>query len=703
MSSEYAVELEGITKVFPGGVQANKDITLRVRRGEVIGLLGENGAGKSTLMNILYGLLKPDSGRIVINGEEVDLQSPQDAIVRGVGMVHQHFKLVPVLTVAENVVLGLEPILKRMDTRSIRGGSTLGAVMPVDFGGADKRIREIGEENGLPVDPKAKIHDLSVGIQQRVEIIKMLYRQADILILDEPTAVLTPNEVDELFETLEEFVKRGKTIILITHKLRETMALCDRICVLRDGELVGLVNKVDTNPAELAQMMVGRPVVFTTEKEPKAPGEVILSVQDLHVLDNRKLEKVKGVNFEVRSGEIFGVAGVQGNGQTELVEAIAGLRKPTTGRVCIKPVPHYHERKRRAIVSYFIQGLLYSSGLGLYIFLMTLFPLVGAMFVPSEFIPILTLLSVGILFLIAYIVGRANAMLTEELWNVIPRVGRKNQVIHGLVLTLVLVAIQIPVFILGYFVLIISPILNGVEGVIIWYVLQIIVFSIVYGWISHKIATRYSLATERLDLSPCEESMVDITYASPRASRETGMSHIPEDRHRRGVILKFSVEENIALGTQYKKPFARGPGNSILSLHAIKSTTESLVHDYSIKLSNVDALASTLSGGNQQKVVVARELATEPVLVIASQPTRGLDVGATEYIHEVLIRLRDAGVAVLLVSAELDEIQNLADRIAVIYDGHIVAIKAPGEATPTELGLLMAGHSDTDATEEVEV
>lgn len=273
---------------------------------------------------------------------------------------------------------------------------------------------------------------------------------------------------------------------------------------------------------------------------------------------------------------------------------------------------------------------------------------------------------------------------------------------HGVVLTLVLLAIQIPVFIVGFFVIIISPLLNGVEGVIIWYILQVLIFTIVYGLISHRVAIRYSLATERLDLAPCEESMVDITYASPRAARETGMSHIPEDRHRRGVILKFTVEENISLGTHYKKPFARGPGNLILSLKVIKSTTEGLVDDYSIKLSNVDALASTLSGGNQQKVVVARELATNPVLVIASQPTRGLDVGATEYIHEVLIKLRDAGVAVLLVSAELDEIQNLADRIGVIYDGQIVAIKAPGEATPTELGLLMAGHSNNDTIEEAE-
>jgi simple sugar transport system ATP-binding protein len=529
MGSEYAVELEGISKTFPGGVEANKDITIKVRKGEVMGLLGENGAGKSTLMNILYGLLKPDEGRIVINGEEVDLESPQDAIIRGVGMVHQHFKLIPVLTVTENVVLGLEPILRKLDTLSMPGGKTIGRVMPIDFGTAAKRIKEIGDENGLPVDPKAKIRDLSVGLQQRVEIIKMLYREADILILDEPTSVLTPHEVDELFETLKEFVNAGKTIILITHKLRETMALCDRISVLRDGELVGIVKKEDTSPPQLAEMMVGRPVVFTTEKGPKEPGDVVLSVKDLVVLDNRQLQKVKGISFEVRAGEIFGIAGVQGNGQTELVEALAGLRKTESGRVTM----------------------------------------------------------------------------------------------------------------------------NG----------------------------------------------KDITGRKPRVVREAGISHIPEDRHKMGIILPFSVEENIAMGTHYRKPFARGPGNLVLDLENIHTLTESLVKDYSIKLSSVEALASTLSGGNQQKVVVARELATNPRLVIAAQPTRGLDVGATEYIHRVLIALRDADVAVLLVSAELDEIRNLADRIGVIYDGQMVAIKMPGEATPTELGLLMAGQSEDESME----
>ena len=703
MSSEYAVELEGISKTFPGGVEANKNITLRVKRGEVIGLLGENGAGKSTLMNILYGLLQPDEGTIKINGEEVILQSPQDAILRGVGMVHQHFKLIPVLTVTENVVLGLEPMRKSMDITSIPGGSKLGSVIPIDFKSAAKRIRDIGEENSLPVDPNVKIRDLSVGLQQRVEIIKMLYREADILILDEPTSVLTPHEVDELFETLQEFVDAGKTIILITHKLRETMALCDRICVLRDGELVGLVNRDDTSPPELAQMMVGRPVVFRTKKEPKEPGEVILSVKNLTVLDNRKLEKVKGINLEVRAGEIFGIAGVQGNGQTELVEALTGLRKPIDGQVCIKPDSEYeetHSRLERPIIGYMTHGIAFNLimlfiGIGagfLAGFLLFLFsglgPIIGLII--SISVPVILLLGYG---------GRVNALLGEEIWHFRPNVTRLNEVIHGLVITLLLGALEIGLFFVEIFFVSVFVLLGGIGAYILWLILRVFLLAIPVGWLLKIIAKRFSLASTT-KYEPCSTPMIDITTARTRTVREAGMSHIPEDRQKRGLILSFTIEENIALGTHYRSPFAEGPGHEVLALDRIRRSTEDLVKGYSIKLRNTEAAASTLSGGNQQKVVVARELATEPNLVIASQPTRGLDVGATEYIHEVLIGLRDEGVAVLLVSAELDEIQNLSDRIGVIYDGKIVAIKAPGEATPTELGLLMAGQIEDETPKQ---
>lgn len=553
-------------------------------------------------MNVLYGLLSKDegSGPVTIKGEQVTLQSPEDAISRGVGMVHQHFKLIPPLTVTENVMMGMEPesgeanrqarfvlLLISIFTAALllyTFGLLIGTVifalfvlvvlasfrlnnvltqviirlspaleqsglkarfassiislcsmikygianlMPMGFKAASEKIKRIAEENGLAIEPNARVMDLSVGLQQRVEIIKALYRDAEILILDEPTSVLTPHEVDELFVTLERFRESGKTIILITHKLREPMKLCDRISVLRDGNLVGTVNKADTSAEQLAQMMVGRPVVFRVEKAPPSYGDVILSVSDLVIEDVRGVLAVEGVSLEVRAGEIFGIAGVEGNGQTELVEGLAGLIKPKSGRVLLK--------------------------------------------------------------------------------------GQ------------------------------------------------------------------------------------DITGKSPRAVKAAGVAHIPEDRQKRGLVLPFTVAENLALGAHYREPYASSRG--ILNLNRFKSNAAKLVDDYSVKVGRTEDPASTLSGGNQQKLIVARELSSNPTLVIAAQPTRGLDVGATEYIHNVLIALRDSGVAVLLISAELDEIRSLSDTIGVIFDGKIVATKDPEVATAQELGLLMAGH--VNETEEV--
>jgi len=547
----YAVELEGISKTFPGGVQANRDVTLRIEKGEVHGLLGENGAGKSTLMNILYGLLQKDSGRIVINGEEVELQSPQDAIVRGVGMVHQHFKLIPTLTVTENVILGLESTSQVLDITAKKASEVadeagrfesalralgrrvsglMGGLRRTDYRSAEDRIRRIAEENALAVDPRAEVADLSVGLQQRVEIIKTLYRNADILILDEPTSVLTPHEVDELFETLEGFRKAGKTIILITHKLREPMALCDRISVLRDGELVGTVNREETSAQQLAELMVGRPVVFRVSKGPASIGNVVLVVKDLKVADSRGLTTVRGVSLEVHAGEIFGIAGVEGNGQTELVEAISGLRKPLAGQILVS--------------------------------------------------------------------------------------GR------------------------------------------------------------------------------------DIAGRNVRSIREAGVSHIPEDRQARGLVMGYNVEENLVLGKHHVTSFTSGPGGLLIDRASISEASKKLVKDFSIKIASPKSRASTLSGGNQQKLIVARELSLDPHLVLAAQPTRGLDVGATEYIHNVLIRMRDAGAALLLVTADLDEVWSLADRIGVIFDGRIVAVKTPDETNMNELGLLMAGHGAETVGEE---
>ncbi|MFW9849215.1 MAG: ABC transporter ATP-binding protein [Candidatus Thorarchaeota archaeon] len=581
----YAVELENISKTFAGGVKANKNISLKIQEGEVHGLLGENGAGKSTLMNILYGLISQDEGSISIRGEKVELSSPNDAIVRGVGMVHQHFKLIPPLTVTENVVLGMEPT-KYAEGKKGRFWNLIKQILPINYKKAAEKIKKIGIENGLEIDPQEKIQDMSVGLQQRVEIIKTLYREADILILDEPTSVLTPQEVDELFVTLEKFKAAGKTIILITHKLREPMILCDRISVLRDGELVGTVKRADTSPEELAQMMVGREVVFRIEKEPSTPGDIVLQVDDLYALDNRKLQAVDGISAKVRAGEIYGIAGVEGNGQTELVEVIAGIREPE----------EIHQISR--IVLKIIAGLLIA------IDFVTLFALI-------------------------------------------------------------------------FF--------SGLIGILIWCVSFLPVSILFFAFKDRIIPKKYK---GRISVKGA-----DVTGKSPQNIRESGISHIPEDRHARGLILSFTITENIALGTHQRKPFATGPKRTVINLRRVRKTTEELVNAYSIKVSNVDAQASTLSGGNQQKVVVARELSTNPALVIAAQPTRGLDVGATEFIHRMLLSMRDQGVAVLLVSAELDEIRMLSDRIGVIFDGKIVAEKDPDTTTAEELGLLMAGHT----------
>ena len=496
------LELRGITKAFPG-VLANDQIDLSLQEGEIHALLGENGAGKTTLMNVLYGLYAQDEGDILINGERVTIHDPNDAIDQGIGMVHQHFMLVPVLTVTENVMLGVE---------STRRGGLL------DRAKAAKRIREISEQYGLEVDPDTYIKSLSVGVQQRVEIIKLLYREADILILDEPTAVLTPQEVSDLFEIIQSLVDRGKSVIFITHKLNEVMDIADRITVLRNGRVVGTTSPEETNQSELAAMMVGREVVLQVEKEEAEPTETVLSVEDLKVMDDRGNVAVEGVSFQVRAGEVLGVAGVQGNGQTELVEALTGLRSVERGHV---------------------------------------------------------------------------------------RIERE-----------------------------------------------------------------------------------EVTGASPRRILEQGVAHVPEDRQRDGLVLSFPVADNLVLNTYYVKPFARVV---VLNQQKILAEAEQRVREFDVRTPSVLTPVSNLSGGNQQKVIVAREFSRPIKLLIASQPTRGLDVGSIEYIHGRIIEKRDEGTAVLLVSPELDEVMSLSDRIAVMYEGEIVDIVPAKEATREQIGLLMAG------------
>jgi simple sugar transport system ATP-binding protein len=502
------LELNGITKAFPG-VLANDHIDLTLEQGEIHALLGENGAGKTTLMNILYGLYKPDVGRILVRGEEVEIHVPSDAIARGIGMVHQHFMLVPVMTVIENVMLGVE---------STRNG------MFLDRTQVARRIQEISQQHGLGVDPNAYIKDLPVGVQQRVEIIKVLYRQADILILDEPTAVLTPQEVEDLFKVLRSLVAQGKSIIFITHKLKEVMELADRITVLRDGRVVGTVTPAETTQARLAAMMVGREVNLVVQKKLAVPAGVVLQVKDLHVLDERQNLVVREVSFEVQAGEVLGIAGVQGNGQTELVYALTGLRPAASGEVRVLGAP--------------------------------------------------------------------------------------------------------------------------------------------------------------------------VNRVAPRQILEKGVAHVPEDRQRHGLVLSFPVHDNLVLCSYYLPPFARGIATQE---EAVIATASKLVEQFDVRTPNVFVPVSTLSGGNQQKVIVAREFSRPIKLLIASQPTRGLDVGSIEYIHNRIIEKRDDGTAVLLVSSELDEIIALSDRIAVMYKGQIVDIVPAAGVNKEYLGLLMAGVKPTEA------
>ena len=496
-----ALEVRNITKRFPG-VLANDHISFTLMPGEIHALLGENGAGKSTLMNIIYGLYEQDEGEILVHGKSTEINNPNDAIALGIGMVHQHFMLVPTLTVTENIILGNE----------VTSGLTL------DRRGAAKRIRELSEQYGLAIDTDAYVRDISVGHQQRVEIVKALYRGADILILDEPTAVLTPQEADDLFAVIRTLVEQGKSIIFITHKLREVLALADRISVLRHGKLVGSTTPEEATESSIASMMVGRDVVLVVEKEPAKPGKAILELNNLFVREDRDLMAVNGVSLEVRAGEILGIAGVQGNGQTELVEAIVGLRRVEEGTV---------------------------------------------------------------------------------------RIAGQN-----------------------------------------------------------------------------------ATNASPRKITEIGVGHIPEDRQADGLVTSYTIADNLVLNTYYQSPFARG---LLRNEAAIQEQAEQLVKKFDVRTPSIVTSAGSLSGGNQQKVIVAREFTRPVKLIIAAQPTRGVDVGSIEFIHSQLVELRDQGAAVLLVSAELDEILALSDRIAVMYHGKIVATSQRDEITRNELGLLMAG------------
>ncbi len=503
MSEELALEARNIFKWFPGGF-ANDMVDFELRKGEIHALLGENGAGKSTLMNIIYGLYTPDGGEIYVHGEEARITDPKDALALGIGMVHQHFMLIPVFTVLENIVLGKE------DQR----GPFL------DLSKARQRVLDLSKQYGFEIDPDARVADLPVGVQQRVEILKALYRQARILVLDEPTAVLTPQEIENLFNVMRNMRDRGLSIIFITHKLKEVMQVADRITVMRRGKVVGSTTPGETNEGQLAEMMVGRPVLFNVPKSNKEPGKTALVVGNLSVADDRGLQAVSEVFLEVHAGEILGLAGVQGNGQTELIEALAGLRSPLAGHVMM----------------------------------------------------------------------------------------------------------------FGY----------------------------------------------------------TIENARPRQLTELGMAYIPADRQATGLVLPFSVSDNLALKSYYKLPFAKGLN---LQETAFDSNAAHLVSTYGIQAASIHSKVVTLSGGNQQKVILAREISRPIRLLIADQPTRGLDVASIELVHRYLVDKRDHGCAILLSSTDLDEILSLSDRIAVMYRGRIVG-EVPGRrANKNVIGMMMAGVS----------
>ncbi|MEP5728408.1 MAG: ABC transporter ATP-binding protein [Sulfitobacter sp.] len=506
-----AIELKGISKAF-GPVQANKNISIRVMPGTIHGIIGENGAGKSTLMSILYGFYKADAGEIFISGQKAQITDSQAAIAAGIGMVFQHFKLVENFTVLENIILGAE------DGRMLRPS----------LAKARRTLIELAEDYGLNVNPDALVQDIGVGMQQRVEILKALYRQADILILDEPTGVLTPAEADQLFRILARLRSEGKTIILITHKLREIMEITDTVSVMRRGEMTATVKTVDTSPPELAELMVGRKVLLRVDKTPATPGEVVLDIKDLRVIDEKGVERLRGIDLQVRAGEVLGIAGVAGNGQSELLEVLGGY-KDGTGAV--------------------------------------------------------------------------------------------------------------------------------------------------------------SMSGEPLDLTG--------RLSDGQSRRTHGIAHVPEDRQREGLIMEYQAWENTAFGYHHDPEYRSG---LLMNNAAIRKDTAEKMERFDVRPPNPKLAAKNFSGGNQQKVVLAREIERNPTLLLIGQPTRGVDIGAIEFIHQQIIALRDQGKAILLVSVELEEILALSDRVAVMFDGQVMGERLPDQTDEKELGLLMAGITDTEAS-----
>mgnify|MGYP001034550760 FL=1 len=592
-SEDFVIEMRHITKEFPG-IIANDDITLQLRRGEIHALLGENGAGKSTLMSVLFGLYQPEKGEILKNGQVVKINNPNDATALGIGMVHQHFKLVEVFSVLDNIILGAEPNKAGFLTKKE----------------AREKVVALSEKYGLMVDPDAIIEDITVGMQQRVEILKMLYRDNEILIFDEPTAVLTPQEIDELMKIMKNLAAEGKSILFITHKLNEIMAVADRCSVLRKGKYIGTVEIKDTTKEELSEMMVGRQVKFEVDKDESVPGDVVLDVDKLCV--ESKIHKklaVKDVSFQVHAGEIVCIAGIDGNGQTELVYGITGLEKlaPNVKEEVEEHVEKPVWQKLKEVEKQERAKLFFTQcGEQLKFFFVE---------------------------------------LGKKIWKKLKKFGETV----------------------------------AAKAVALWNKL-VLMFN------KNKAQELDPNADVKGRITLCGQ---DITKAPIRKRSKTGMSHIPEDRHKYGLVLDYTLEQNMVLQRYWQKEFEKV---GFIKKKAVRKYSDKLIEQYDVRSGQGSVtMVRSMSGGNQQKAIVARELDREHKLLIAVQPTRGLDVGAIEYIHSQIVKDRDAGAGVLLVSLELDEVMNLSDRILVMYEGEIVGELDPKKTTVQELGLYMAG------------
>lgn len=592
-SEDFVIEMRHITKEFPG-IIANDDITLQLRRGEIHALLGENGAGKSTLMSVLFGLYQPEKGEILKNGQVVKINNPNDATALGIGMVHQHFKLVEVFSVLDNIILGAEPNKAGFLTKKE----------------AREKVVALSEKYGLMVDPDAIIEDITVGMQQRVEILKMLYRDNEILIFDEPTAVLTPQEIDELMKIMKNLAAEGKSILFITHKLNEIMAVADRCSVLRKGKYIGTVDIKDTTKEELSEMMVGRQVKFEVDKDESVLGDVVLDVDKLCV--ESKIHKklaVKDVSFQVHAGEIVCIAGIDGNGQTELVYGITGLEKlaPNVKEEVEEHVEKPVWQKLKEVEKQERAKLFFTQcGEQLKFFFVE---------------------------------------LGKKIWKKLKKFGETV----------------------------------AAKAVALWNKL-VLLFN------KNKAQDLDPNADVKGRITLCGQ---DITKAPIRKRSKTGMSHIPEDRHKYGLVLDYTLEQNMVLQRYWQKEFEKA---GFIKKKEVRKYSDKLIEQYDVRSGQGSVtMVRSMSGGNQQKAIVARELDREHKLLIAVQPTRGLDVGAIEYIHSQIVKDRDAGAGVLLVSLELDEVMNLSDRILVMYEGEIVGELDPKKTTVQELGLYMAG------------